>query len=52
MRWGRVEVHWSFFLLTAWLLYLDDQNILLMAVLACALHELGHIAAIYCFGEM
>lgn len=36
-------------LLTA-LLFLDHQNLVPWALLACALHELGHLAAIYALG--
>lgn len=42
MRIGRLEISGSFLLLAAWLNYLDRQQIVPMALLACALHELGH----------
>lgn len=45
MRLGRVEVTGGFLLLTAWLNYLDRQGVVPLALLACALHELGHWAA-------
>ncbi len=47
---GRVEVTGGFLLLAAALYYLDDQGILLWAALACAIHELGHVLAIYALG--
>ena len=42
MRLGRVEATGGFFLLLAWLNYLDTQGLVPMAMAACALHELGH----------
>lgn len=42
MRLGRVEATGGFFLLLAWLNYLDTQGLVPMAMTACALHELGH----------
>ncbi|HWS43942.1 MAG TPA: site-2 protease family protein [Pseudoflavonifractor sp.] len=50
LRWKRVEVTGGFLLMTAALYYLDDQGLLLWAGLAAALHELGHLAAIYGLG--
>ncbi len=50
MRMGKVEATASFFLLTAWLNYLDRQAIVPLAMLACALHELGHYLAIRWMG--
>ena len=50
MRWGRVEVTWGFCLMAAWINYLDRQGIFLLALAACALHELGHYMAIFCLG--
>lgn len=50
MRVGRVEAAPSFLLAAAWLNYLDRQNILPLALLACALHELGHYLAIRLLG--
>lgn len=50
MRWGRVEATSSFFLLLAWLNYLDRQAIVPMAMAACALHELGHYLVIRAVG--
>ncbi len=50
MRFGRVEVTGGFFLLVAWLNYLDHQLIIPMALAACALHELGHYLAIRTLG--
>ena len=50
MRIGKLELTAGFFLLLAWLNYLDRQFILPMAAAACALHELGHYLAIRCLG--
>lgn len=50
MRLGRLEVSCGFLLTIAWLNYLDRQCLVPMALLACALHELGHFAAIRCLG--
>ena len=44
LRWGRLEVTGGFCLAAAALFYLDTENILPWALLACALHELGHYA--------
>ena len=49
-RLGRVEVTGGFLLLTAWLNYLDRQGVVPLALLACALHELGHWAALRALG--
>ena len=46
MRWGRVEATAGFFLLVAWMNYWDSQCLVPAALLACALHELGHYTAI------
>lgn len=40
----------AFLLLLAWVNFLDSENILPLALLACFFHELGHIFAIYCCG--
>ena len=40
---GRVEVSPGFLLLMAWMLYLDTTGVVPMGILACGLHELGHI---------
>ena len=45
-----MEVTGGFLLLTAWLNYLDGQGIVPLALLACALHELGHLAALRLLG--
>ena len=45
MRIGKLEITGSFFLLAAWLNYLDRYALVPLAMLACALHELGHYAA-------
>lgn len=50
MRVGRVELTGSFFLLATWLNYLDRQSVVPLALLACALHELGHYWAIRLLG--
>lgn len=46
MVFGRVEATSGFFLLLAWLNYLDRSLLVPMALTACLLHEAGHIAAI------
>lgn len=45
-----MEVTGGFFLLMAWLNYTDTQSLLPMALCAAALHELGHLAAVYALG--
>ena len=51
MRWGRVEATAGFFLLVAWMNYWDSQCLVPAALLACALHELGHYWAIRLLGS-
>lgn len=46
MRLGRVHFSAGFFLLLAWLNYLDRRGVVPLALLACALHELGHYGAV------
>ena len=46
IRMGRVEATGGFFLLLAWLNYLDRTLVVPMALAACAAHELGHIIVI------
>lgn len=48
--WRKCEVTGGFLLLAAVLYYLDDQEVLFWAALACALHELGHYGAIWALG--
>ena len=50
MRLGRVEATVGFFLLAAWLNYLDRSCFVPMVMLACAAHELGHYGAIRMLG--
>lgn len=50
MRLGRIEATGGFFLLAAWLNYLDRQHLVPLAAAACLLHELGHYAAIRLLG--
>lgn len=50
MRIGKVEATVGFFLLLAWLNYLDRQAIVPLAMTACLLHELGHYLVIRLFG--
>lgn len=50
MRIGHLEVTGGFFLLLAWLNYLDRQLIVPMAAVACMLHELGHYLVIRLVG--
>lgn len=44
------DVRGSFCILLSVLLFLDEQNIVPWALLACLLHELGHLSAIYMLG--
>lgn len=50
IRLGRVEITGGFLLLAAWLNYLDRSFLVPEAMLACALHELGHYLAIRLLG--
>lgn len=50
IRLGRVEITGGFFLLVAWLNYLDGSSLLPMAALACGVHELGHYLTIRLMG--
>ena len=50
MRWGRVEITAGALLLWALLYYLDSGTLVPQALAACALHELGHYAAIRLLG--
>ena len=50
MRWGKVEIRGSFFLMAAWLNYLDRQQVVPLVLLACLFHELGHYWAILALG--
>lgn len=50
MRWGRVEITAGALLLWALLYYLDSGMLVPQALAACALHELGHYAAIRLLG--
>ena len=50
MRAGHLEISGGFFLLLAWLNYLDRQGVVPLAMAACVLHELGHYGAICLMG--
>ena len=50
MRWGRVEITAGALLLWALLYYLDSGTLVIQALAACTLHELGHYAAIRLLG--
>lgn len=50
MRFFGFEFTPGFILFMAWLNFVDTQGIFPMAVAACAIHELGHCAAIWRFG--
>ncbi len=50
MRWGRWEITAGALMLWALLYYLDSGGMVLQALGACALHELGHYAAIRLLG--
>ncbi len=45
-----LQVSSGFLILVSWLNYLDTDGIIPLALLACALHELGHMGAIYLCG--
>ena len=51
MHWGRVEVDAGFLLLVAWMNYLDTQNLVPLALAACACHELGHYVVLRWLGN-
>lgn len=42
-----MEVTPSFLVMAAWLNYIDDQGLLLPALICCAMHELGHLCMLY-----
>ena len=46
MEQNRVEVSAGFLLLAAWLNYWDRQGVFPQVLLACVLHELGHLLAL------
>lgn len=46
----RFTISKGFLLIVALLLYLDGQGVVLWYLVAMSLHELGHLAAIYCLG--
>ena len=46
LRGGKINVSPAFLLLAAWLLYHDRQGIVFPALLACCLHEAGHVLVI------
>ncbi len=50
MRVGRTEATAGFFLLWAWLNYLDTQGVVPFAMAACLCHELGHCFALGALG--
>ena len=50
LRWKGIEVSGGALLLGALLYYFDDQGLFLLSMLACAIHELGHILAILALG--
>lgn len=50
MRCGKIEATSSFFLLVAWLNYMDREAVVPLAMIACLLHELGHYGAIRLLG--
>ena len=50
LRWRWVEVSGGFLLVLAMLYYWDGQGILIWALAACGVHELGHWAAIRLLG--
>ncbi len=50
MKWGRVEVGADFLFVVALFLYWDDQGIVWMTLLACGLHEMGHLMTLQLLG--
>ena len=50
MRLGRIEVTSGFLLLLAWLNYIDRTFLVPIALAACTVHELGHLAMIRLLG--
>ena len=50
MKVGRLEASEGCLLLCAWLLYRDPSGLMWQSLLACILHELGHLAALYRVG--
>lgn len=50
MKIGKINISAGFFLLFAWLNYLDEQFIVAQVLLACALHELGHYGLLRLLG--
>ena len=46
MTFPRIEATGGFFLLLAWLNYMDRQGIVPLCLMACLFHELGHIAVL------
>lgn len=50
MKIGKVEMTGGFFLLFAWLNYMDRQFIVPLAVAGCLMHELGHYFMIRAVG--
>ena len=50
MKQTRVEVSAGFLLLAAWLNYWDRQGVFPQVLLACVLHELGHLLALRWLG--
>lgn len=50
MRWGKLEISGGFLLVVALCNYLDHQGMILLALLSCVLHELGHYFAMIRLG--
>lgn len=50
---GKLQISSGFLLLLAWLNYLDNQGLMIPALMACAFHEMGHYYAIlHCGGAV
>lgn len=47
---GRIEITYGCLLMLAWLNYFDRDFLLPIALMACGLHELGHLAAVRLLG--
>ena len=48
---GKIHLSSGFLLLCSWLLYQDRSGIVFLSLLACILHEFGHLCALFCFGS-
>ena len=49
MKIGKLRLSSGFLLLLSWLLYRDSSGVIWMGMLACLIHELGHLAMLHVF---